>query len=163
MRISAGKFLAVSALLLSFGGPEARAGRDGEPPAVKASPPARAVHQGPAVQIQAIQIQAVEAGGFLFTAGQIPLDPVTMDVVPGDVGAQTEQVLKNLSAVIGAAGADWSHVVKTTVFLRDMADFAAMNAVYARVLGEAKPARSTVAVLGLPRDVRVEIEAVVAL
>lgn len=107
--------------------------------------------------------QAVRANGFLFTAGQIPLDPVTMDVVPGDVGAQTEQVLKNLSAVIGAAGADWSHVVKTTVFLRDMADFAAMNAVYARVLGEAKPARSTVAVLGLPRDVRVEIEAVVAL
>ena len=107
--------------------------------------------------------QAVRANGFLFTAGQIALDPVTMEVVPGDVGAQTEQVLKNLSAVIGAAGADWSHVVKTTVFLRDMADFAAMNAVYTRVLGEAKPARSTVAVLGLPRDVRVEIEAVVAL
>lgn len=107
--------------------------------------------------------QAVRANGFLFTAGQIALDPVTMEVVPGDVGAQTEQVLKNLSAVIGAAGADWSRVVKTTVFLRDMADFAAMNAVYARVLGEAKPARSTVAVLGLPRDVRVEIEAVVAL
>ena len=107
--------------------------------------------------------QAVRANGFLFTAGQIPLDPLTMEVVPGDVGAQTEQVLKNLAAVIGAAGADWSQVVKTTVFLRDMADFVAMNAVYARVLGDAKPARSTVAVLGLPRDVRVEIEAVVAL
>ena len=107
--------------------------------------------------------QAVRANGFLFTAGQIPLDPLTMEVVPGDVGAQTEQVLKNLSAVIEGAGADWTRVVKTTVFLRDMADFAAMNAVYARVLGDAKPARSTVAVLGLPRDVRVEIEAVVAL
>ncbi len=107
--------------------------------------------------------QAVRANGFLFTAGQIALDPLTMEVVPGDVGAQTEQVLKNLSAVIEAAGADWSRVVKTTVFLRDMADFAAMNAVYARVLGDAKPARSTVAVVGLPRDVRVEIEAVVAL
>ena len=107
--------------------------------------------------------QAVRANGFLFTAGQIPLDPHTMEVVQGDVGAQTEQVLANLSAVFSAAGASWSRVVKTTVFLRDMADFAAMNAVYARVLGDAKPARSTVAVLGLPRDVRVEIEAVVAL
>jgi 2-iminobutanoate/2-iminopropanoate deaminase len=101
--------------------------------------------------------------GFLFTAGQIPLDPQTMDVVAGDVTAQTEQVLANLSAVLAAAGTNWAHVVKTTVFLRDMADFTAMNAVYARVLGDARPARSTVAVLGLPRDVRVEIEAVAAL
>jgi 2-iminobutanoate/2-iminopropanoate deaminase len=107
--------------------------------------------------------QAVRAHGFLFTAGQIPLDPGTMDVVPGDVAAQTEQVLRNLQAVLAAAGADWSHVVKTTVFLRDMADFAAMNGVYARVLGAARPARSTVAVAGLPRDVRVEIELVAAL
>ncbi len=107
--------------------------------------------------------QAVRANGFLFTAGQIALDPVTMDVVPGDVAAQTTQVLKNLGAVIEAAGANWSHVVKTTVFLRDMADFAAVNGVYATVFGDARPARSTVAVAGLPRDVRVEIEAVVAL
>lgn len=107
--------------------------------------------------------QAVRANGFLFTAGQIPLDPVSMEVVAGDVAAQTEQVLANLTAVLAAAGGSWQHVVKTTVFLRDMTDFAAMNAVYARVLGEARPARSTVAVLGLPRDVRVEIELVAAL
>lgn len=107
--------------------------------------------------------QAVRANGFLFTAGQIALDPETMELVAGDVTPQTERVLQSLGAIITAAGADWSRVVKTTVYLRDMADFAAMNAVYARVLGDAKPARSTVAVLGLPRDVRVEIEAIVAL
>jgi 2-iminobutanoate/2-iminopropanoate deaminase len=107
--------------------------------------------------------QAVMANGFLFTAGQIPLDPVSMEVVGDEVGAQTEQVLSNLSAVLAAAGVDWSRVVKTTVFLRTMDDFPAMNAVYARVLGEARPARSTVAVAGLPRNVRVEIECVAAL
>ena len=107
--------------------------------------------------------QAVKANGFLFTAGQIPLDPVSMEVVGDEVGAQTEQVLRNLSAVLAAAGVDWSRVVKTTVFLRTMDDFPAMNAVYARVLGEARPARSTVAVAGLPRNVRVEIECVAAL
>lgn len=106
--------------------------------------------------------QAVRANGFLFTAGQIALDPETMEVVAGDVAAQTEQVLKNLAAVLDAANASWSDVVKTTVFLRDMADFAAVNAVYARVMGDARPARSTVAVAGLPRDVRVEIELVAA-
>ena len=107
--------------------------------------------------------QATKANGFLFTAGQIPLDPVTMDVVTGDVTAQTEQVLKNLSAVLSAAGCGWGDVVKTTCFLRTMDDFAAMNAVYARVLGSATPARSTVAVAGLPRNVSVEIELVAAL
>ncbi|MEO7363640.1 MAG: RidA family protein [Gemmatimonadaceae bacterium] len=107
--------------------------------------------------------QAISANGFLFTAGQIALDPVTMEIVAGDVAAQSEQVLKNLTAVLSAAGAGWGDVVKTTVFLRDMADFAAMNAVYARVLGDARPARSTVAVAGLPRDVRVEIELVAAI
>ncbi len=107
--------------------------------------------------------QAISANGFLFTAGQIALDPVSMEIVAGDVAAQSEQVLKNLTAVLSAAGAGWSDVVKTTVFLRDMADFAAMNAVYARVLGDARPARSTVAVAGLPRDVRVEIELVAAI
>ncbi|MEP6833186.1 MAG: RidA family protein [Gemmatimonas sp.] len=107
--------------------------------------------------------QAISANGFLFTAGQIALDPVTMEIVPGDVAAQSEQVLKNLTAVLSAAGATWGDVVKTTVFLRDMTDFAAMNSVYARVLGEARPARSTVAVAGLPRDVRVEIELVAAI
>jgi 2-iminobutanoate/2-iminopropanoate deaminase len=102
----------------------------------------------------------VRSGSFVFTAGQIALDPATMEVVPGDVAAQTEQVLANLTAVLAAAGTSWANVVKTTVFLRDMADFAAVNAVYGRVLGDARPARSTVAVFGLPRDVRVEIEAV---
>jgi len=107
--------------------------------------------------------QAVRANGFLFMAGQIPLDPVSMDIVPGGVAEQTTQVLRNMAAVLKAAGADWSHIVKTTVFLRDMSEFAEMNAVYAATLGDARPARSTVAVAGLPRDVRVEIEAVVAL
>jgi 2-iminobutanoate/2-iminopropanoate deaminase len=107
--------------------------------------------------------QAVMANGFLFTAGQIPLDPVSMQVVGEDVTTQTEQVLRNLSAVLAAAGTEWGRVVKTTVFLATMDDFPAMNAVYARVLGEARPARSTVAVAGLPRNVRVEIECVAAL
>jgi 2-iminobutanoate/2-iminopropanoate deaminase len=107
--------------------------------------------------------QAVIANGFLFTAGQIPLDPLSMEVVGDEVASQTEQVLRNLSAVLSAAGVDWSRVVKTTVFLRTMDDFPAMNAVYARVLGDARPARSTVAVAGLPRNVRVEIECVAAL
>jgi 2-iminobutanoate/2-iminopropanoate deaminase len=96
----------------------------------------------------------------LYTAGQIALDPATMQVVEGDVVAQAEQVLTNLTAVLRAAGASWSTVVKTTIFLADMADFQRVNEVYARHLGEARPARSTVAVAGLPRNVRVEIEAV---
>jgi 2-iminobutanoate/2-iminopropanoate deaminase len=107
--------------------------------------------------------QAVAANGFLFTAGQIALDPSTMQVVEGDVVAQAEQVLSNLGAVLAAAGVSWSAVVKTTIFLADMADFAAVNEVYARALGDARPARSTVAVAGLPRGVRVEIEAIAAL
>lgn len=107
--------------------------------------------------------QAVKANGFLFTAGQIPLHPVTMEIVVGDVTAQTEQVLANLGAVLEAAGVTWTDVVKTTCFLRSMDDFAAFNAVYARVFGEARPARSTVAVAGLPRNVSVEVELVAAL
>lgn len=107
--------------------------------------------------------QAVKANGFLFTAGQIPLDPVSMEIVAGDVAAQTEQVLANLSAVLAEAGVTWQQVVKTTCFLRTMDDFAAFNAVYARVLGDARPARSTVAVAGLPRSVSVEVELVAAL
>ena len=104
--------------------------------------------------------QATVAGGFLFTAGQIALDPVTMQVVDGDVSAQAEQVMKNLNAVLSGAGASWGAVVKTTVFLADMADFAKVNEVYTRHLGNSRPARSTVAVAGLPRGVRVEIECV---
>jgi 2-iminobutanoate/2-iminopropanoate deaminase len=104
--------------------------------------------------------QAIVANGMVFTAGQIALDPTTMEVVEGDVVAQTERVLANLGAVLREAGASWGSVVKTTIFLADMADFVRVNEVYGRVLGDARPARSTVAVAGLPRNVRVEIEAV---
>jgi 2-iminobutanoate/2-iminopropanoate deaminase len=104
--------------------------------------------------------QAVVTDGFVYTAGQIPLDPAAMEVVGGDVGGQTRRVMENLRAILAAAGSDLSLVVKTTVFLRDMADFAAMNEVYAAAFGSHRPARSTVAVAGLPRDVRVEIEVV---
>jgi 2-iminobutanoate/2-iminopropanoate deaminase len=104
--------------------------------------------------------QGIISGGFLFTAGQVALDPATGQVVPGDVVAQTERVLANLGAVLQAAGATWNDVVKTTVFLLDMSDFPRMNEVYARVLGSARPARSTVQVAGLPRGVAVEIDVV---
>jgi 2-iminobutanoate/2-iminopropanoate deaminase len=104
--------------------------------------------------------QGIIASGFLFTAGQIALDPVSGQVVEGDVRAQTEQVLTNLAEVLGAAGCSWRHVVKTTVFLNDMNDFPAVNETYQRVLGDAKPARSTVQVAGLPRGVLVEIDAI---
>lgn len=107
--------------------------------------------------------QGIVAGGFLFTAGQIALDPTTGQIVEGDVKAQTEQVLRNLAEVLGAAGCSWRHVVKTTVFLNDMNDFPAVNETYARMLGDAKPARSTVQVAGLPRGVLVEIDAIAEL
>lgn len=107
--------------------------------------------------------QAVVANGFLFTAGQIALDPVSMQVVEGDVVAQTERVLENLGAVLASAGASWSDVVKTTVYLTDMRDFPRMNEVYAQAMGDARPARSTVQVSGLPRGALVEIDLVAAL
>ena len=107
--------------------------------------------------------QAVVSGGFIFTAGQIALDPASGQVVPGGVAEQTDRALRNIAAILKGAGADLSRVVKTTVFLVDMADFTAMNEVYARHFGEHRPARSTVAVSGLPRGVRVEIEAVARL
>lgn len=107
--------------------------------------------------------QGVSAGGFLFTAGQIALDPATGEVVQGDVAAQATRVLQNLTAVLSAAGATWNDVVKTTVFLQDMSDFAKVNEVYSAALGNARPARTTVAVAGLPRGVRVEIDAVAKL
>jgi 2-iminobutanoate/2-iminopropanoate deaminase len=102
--------------------------------------------------------QATIAGGFLFTAGQIPLDPTNGELVTGDVQAQTKQVLANLAAVLAAAGASWQHVVKTTVFLTDMGDFPAFNEIYAATFGDARPARSTVQVTALPRGVNVEVE-----
>lgn len=107
--------------------------------------------------------QGIVAGGFLFTAGQIALDPATTQVVPGDISAQTERVLINLSEVLAAAGASWRHVVRTTVYLADMSDFPAMNDVYARMLGDARPARSTIQAAGLPRGVLVEIDAIAEL
>ena len=104
--------------------------------------------------------QAVVAGGFVFASGQIPTDPATGQFVEGGITEQTEQVLRNLSKVLEAAGTGLERVLKTTVFLADMNDFAAMNEVYARFFGENPPARSTVQAARLPRDARVEIDLV---
>jgi len=104
--------------------------------------------------------QAVSYGDLIFTAGQIALDPASMEIKAEGIGEQTEQVISNLEAVLHAAGSDLSRVVKTTVFLHSMADFTAMNEVYARRFGSHRPARSTVAAAGLPRNVLVEIEVV---
>ena len=104
--------------------------------------------------------QGVVANGLLYTAGQVALDPATGELVPGDVKAQTARVMENLQAVLKAAGSSFSKVVKTTVFLADMNDFAAMNEVYARTFGEHKPARSTVAVKTLPKNALVEVDLV---
>jgi 2-iminobutanoate/2-iminopropanoate deaminase len=104
--------------------------------------------------------QATVVGDMVFTAGQIALDPATMELVGGDVAAQTDRVFANLEAVLTAAGTSLSKVVKTTVFLADMTDFPAMNEVYAKHFGDHKPARSTVQVAGLPMNVSVEIEAI---
>jgi 2-iminobutanoate/2-iminopropanoate deaminase len=107
--------------------------------------------------------QGIRAGGFLFTAGQVGFDPASGELVDGGIAEQTARVLDNIRAILEAADTDLSRVVKTTVFLVDMADFSAMNEVYARVFGDHRPARSTVAVAALPRGARVEIEAVAAM
>lgn len=104
--------------------------------------------------------QAIRAGGFIFVAGQIPLDPATGQLVEGSIEEQTRRVLENLKAVLAACGAELSDVVKTTVFLRSMEDFAAVNRVYAEYFPQPAPARSAVAVAELPRGARVEIEAI---
>ena len=104
--------------------------------------------------------QAILANGFLFTAGQIALDPKTGQIVGGDVVAQAERVLANLRAILEEAGSSFADVVKTTVFLSDMADFPRVNEAYAKAFGNARPARSTVQAAGLPRGVFVEIEAI---
>lgn len=106
--------------------------------------------------------QALRAGGFLFTAGQVGFDPTTGELVDGGIAEQTRQVLRNIRAILEAGGSGLAQVVKTTVFLVDMADFGAMNEVYAEAFGAHRPARSTVAVAALPRGARVEIEAVAA-
>jgi len=102
--------------------------------------------------------QGIKAGGFVFVSGQVALDPKTGEMVGDDVAAQTDRVLQNLRAVVEAAGSDLDRVVKTTVYLRSMADFAAMNEVYKRYFKNEPPARATVAVAGLPKDALVEID-----
>ena len=104
--------------------------------------------------------QGIIANGFLFTAGQIPIDPATGQTIDGDIVAQTERVVANLEAILTHAGAKWADVVKTTVYLQDLRDFPRMNEVYGKALGDARPARSTVQVAGLPRGVMVEIDLV---
>ncbi|MCY7346438.1 MAG: RidA family protein [Pyrinomonadaceae bacterium] len=104
--------------------------------------------------------QAVKTENMIFCSGQIPIDPATGEFVSGDVAEQTRQVLKNLSAVLKAAGSNLNGVVKTTVFLADMNDFAAVNEVYAEFFNENKPARATVQAARLPRDARVEIDCI---
>jgi len=104
--------------------------------------------------------QAVKINGFVFASGQIPIDPATGEFVAGGIEEQTEQVLKNLSAVLEAAGSGLGSVIKTTVFLADMQEFTAMNGVYGKFFGQEPPARATVEAARLPRDARVEIEAI---
>ena len=107
--------------------------------------------------------QAVKAGNLLFVSGQVPFVPETMEIVEGDVKAQTSQSLKNLQAILKEAGAYFSNVVKTTVFIKDMNEFAQINEVYAEYFGENKPARACVEVARLPKDVKVEIELIAVL
>lgn len=107
--------------------------------------------------------QAVKAGNLLFVSGQVPFVPETMEIVEGDVKAQAAQSLKNLQAILKEAGADFSNVVKTTVFIKDMNEFAQINEVYAEYFGENKPARACVEVARLPKDVKVEIELIAVL
>jgi 2-iminobutanoate/2-iminopropanoate deaminase len=104
--------------------------------------------------------QAIKANGFVFISGQIPLDPATQELIHGEVAAQTERVLQNLSGILKAAGSSLQQVVKTSVFLKSMSDFANMNEVYSRYFNQAPPARSTVEVARLPKDVLVEIDVI---
>ena len=104
--------------------------------------------------------QAVKANGFVFVSGQVAFDPATQQIIIGDIAAQTDRVLRNLSEILKAAGSGLDKVVRTTVFLKDMGEFAAMNEVYSRYFSSAFPARSTVEVARLPRDVQVEIDVI---
>ena len=118
------------------------------------------VHTDQAPQAIGPYSQAIKAGGFVFASGQIPTDPATGQFVAGGIAEQTEQVLKNLAAVLEAAGSGLRDVVKTTVFLADMGEFALMNEVYGKFFADSPPARATVEAARLPRDARVEIEAI---
>jgi 2-iminobutanoate/2-iminopropanoate deaminase len=103
---------------------------------------------------------AIKAGNLLFVSGQIPIDPTTGNLVHGDIAAQAEQVMRNLTALLRAAGVGFDHVVRTTVYLADMNDFAGMNEVYGRYIVDPPPARATVQVARLPRDVKIEVDAI---
>jgi len=104
--------------------------------------------------------QAIKVNGLIFSSGQVAIDPATQEVIAGDVGAQTERVMKNLSAILAAAGSRLDHVLRCTVFLKNMNDFAAMNTVYGKYFNASPPARSTVEVARLPKDVLVEIDVI---
>ena len=106
---------------------------------------------------------AIKAGNLLFVSGQIPVDPATGNLVQGDIAAQSEQVMRNLTALLRAAGASFTNVVRTTVYLADMNDFAGMNEVYSRYIVDPPPARATVQVARLPRDVKIEVDAIAVL
>jgi 2-iminobutanoate/2-iminopropanoate deaminase len=107
--------------------------------------------------------QAIRAGSLLFVSGQVPIDPATGAIVDGDIAAQTRRVLQNVGAILDAAGVSFDHVVRTTVFLTDMNDFAAMNEVYATCFSSPAPARATVQVSRLPKDARVEIDVIASI
>jgi 2-iminobutanoate/2-iminopropanoate deaminase len=106
---------------------------------------------------------AIKAGNLLFISGQIPVDPATGDLIHGDIAAQADQVMRNLTALLRAAGASFTNVVRTTVYLADMNDFAAMNEIYSKYIVDPPPARATVQVARLPRDVKLEIDAIAVL
>jgi 2-iminobutanoate/2-iminopropanoate deaminase len=137
-------------------------------------PPERQGHQGSVAVKQVISAPdapkamgayspAIKAGNLLFVSGQIPIDPASGALVDGDITPQTEQVMRNLGALLRAAGVGFEHVVRTTVFLADLDDFAAMNEVYSRHVGTPPPARATVQVARLPRGVRIEVDAIAVL
>ena len=119
-----------------------------------------AVTSEDAPKAQGVYTPAIKAGQLLFISGQIPVDPKTGAIVDGDITAQADQSMRNVAALLKAAGLGFEHVARTTVFLADMNDFAAMNAVYARYIVDPPPARATVQVARLPRDVRIEIDAI---
>jgi 2-iminobutanoate/2-iminopropanoate deaminase len=106
---------------------------------------------------------AIKAGNLLFVSGQIPVDPTTGNLIQGDIAAQADQVMRNLTALLRAAGASFTNVVRTTVYLADMNDFAGMNEVYSRYIVDPPPARATVQVARLPRDVKIEVDAIAVL
>lgn len=119
-----------------------------------------AVTSDDAPKAQGVYTPAIRAGQLLFVSGQIPVDPKTGAIVDGDITAQADRAMRNVGALLKAAGLGFEHVARTTVFLADMNDFAAMNAVYARYVVDPPPARATVQVARLPRDVRIEIDAI---